>query len=207
MRSTCWIRAGPDFAAAAGLDRLRRTLRARCGVEAADDRPLRRRRLSDMVEHVMTYAETQSGRKRYDIAPVDVMDVVDRAVRHTESAVRDANVTMDPCIDPGLPPVLADAGALCQCLQNLLSNAAKYGKRNESVHIEIEAKFDRAARKVRLSVTDHGPGVPEADVRHLFEPFHRGSNATTNTPGNGLGLHLVRKIVEAREGAVSYEEG
>src|SRR6266446_6541309 len=103
-----------------------------------------------------------------------------------------------PWIHPGLPPVLADAGARCQCLQNLLSNAAKHGERNESVHIEIEAKFDRAARKVRLSVTDHGHGVPEADVRYLFKSFHRGSNTLTNMPGNGFGLHLVRKIVEAQ---------
>jgi signal transduction histidine kinase len=165
------------------------------------------RRLSDMVEHVMTYAETQSGRKRYDIAPVDVMDVVDRAARHMESVIGDSNVTIEPSIDSAVPPVLADAGALTQCLQNLLSNAVKYGKHYDAVQIEIEAVFDREARKVRLSVTDHGPGVPEADVRHLFEPFHRGSNATTSTAGNGLGLHLVRKIMEAQNGAVTYEPG
>ena len=165
------------------------------------------RRLSDMVEHVMTYAETQSGRKRYDIAPIDVMDVIDRALRHTESVLSESSVIMDQSLSSGLPPVLADAGALSQCLQNLLSNAAKYGKRDGSVQVEIGATFDRAARKVHLTVTDHGPGVPEADIPHLFEPFHRGSNATTHTPGNGLGLHLVRKIMEAQKGAVSYEDG
>jgi signal transduction histidine kinase len=165
------------------------------------------RRLSDMVEHVMTYAETQSGRKRYDIAPIDVMDVLDRAARHMESVIGDSNVTIEPAIDSAVPPVMADAGALTQCLQNLLSNAVKYGKHDDAVQIEVEAVFDREARKVRLSVTDHGPGVPEADVRHLFEPFHRGSNATTSTAGNGLGLHLVRKIMEAQNGTVTYEPG
>jgi signal transduction histidine kinase len=166
------------------------------------------RRLSDMVEHVMTYAETQSGRKRYDIGPIDLMEVIDRATQHTEMALGQSNVTMDQVIDSSLPPALADSSALTQCLQNLLSNAAKYGKREDgAVQIEIEAKFDREARKVNLSVTDHGPGVPADDVRHLFEPFHRGSNAATSTPGNGLGLHLVRKIMEAQNGAVTYEEG
>jgi signal transduction histidine kinase len=57
---------------------------------------------------------------------------------------------------------------------------------------------------VHISVTDRGDGVPEADIPHLFEAFHRGSNATTHTPGNGLGLHLVHKIMEAQHGAVTY---
>ena len=162
------------------------------------------RRLSDMVEHVMTYAETQSGRKRYDIAPIDAVDVVERAVRHTELILRDSNVTLNRSFDPELPPVMADASALTQCLQNLLSNAVKYGQQNGVVEVDVDVQFDRNARKVRIAVTDRGDGVPEADIPHLFEAFHRGSNATTHTPGNGLGLHLVRKIMEAQHGTVTY---
>ena len=52
---------------------------------------------------------------------------------------------------------------------------------------------------------DHGAGVPERDVKHLLEAFHRGSNASTNTPGNGLGLHLVDRIMKAQNGSVTYE--
>jgi K+-sensing histidine kinase KdpD len=73
------------------------------------------------------------------------------------------------------------------------------------VQIEIESELDRDAGKIRLSVIDHGPGVPLIDERHLFDPFHRGSNAATNTPGNGLGLHLVRRIMESQNGTVSYK--
>jgi K+-sensing histidine kinase KdpD len=54
-------------------------------------------------------------------------------------------------------------------------------------------------------MSDHGPGVPEVDERYLFDAFHRGSNAATNTPGNGLGLHLVRSIMESQKGSVAYE--
>jgi len=165
------------------------------------------RRLTEMVEQVRTYTETQSGRKRYDLAPVDADDVVDLAVRHMTLVLREGTATLEKRLDPGLPPVIADASALTRCLQNLLSNAVKYGRNNTAAQVEIEGSFvavPGGPGKVQLSVVDHGSGVPEADVNHLFEAFHRGSNASTNTPGNGLGLHLVRRIMEAMNGSVTY---
>lgn len=74
--------------------------------------------------------------------------------------------------------------------------------------VEIEGRHlaeAGSAGKVQLSVKDHGAGVPERDVPYLFEAFHRGANASTNTPGNGLGLHLVDRIMKAQNGSVSYE--
>ena len=64
--------------------------------------------------------------------------------------------------------------------------------------------MDRDGGRILLRVIDHGPGVPVQDVARLFDAFHRGSNAATNTPGNGLGLHLVRRIMEAQKGSVAY---
>jgi signal transduction histidine kinase len=99
---------------------------------------------------------------------------------------------------------MGDEAAVSQCVQNLLNNALKYGSVSDTVQIEIESELDREAGKIRLSVIDHGPGVPLVDERHLFDPFRRGSNAATNTPGNGLGLHLVRRIMESQKGTVTY---
>jgi signal transduction histidine kinase len=161
------------------------------------------RRLSEMVEQIMTYTETQSGRKRYDVGPVEVRDVVERAISNTMISGEAAQVTTK--LDAELPMVLADAPTLIRCVQNLLSNAAKYGGLQGKAHIEVEAHYDRAAKSVQVVVTDRGPGVPAADVSHLFQAFHRGSNATTTTPGNGLGLHLVQKMMEAQKGSVRYE--
>jgi signal transduction histidine kinase len=163
------------------------------------------RRLSEMVEQIVTYTETQSGRKRYDIAPIAAVDAVDQAIRNVGEAIREAGATVVSRIDPDLPPVMADAATLTRCVQNLLSNAIKYGGREGPANIRIEADCDRVSNTVRLSVTDHGTGVPEEDVADLFEPFHRGANAATNTPGNGLGLHLVLKMMESQKGSVSYE--
>jgi signal transduction histidine kinase len=163
------------------------------------------RRLSEMVEQVMTYTETQSGRKRYDLGPVDLGDVIDIALRNMSMVLREGSATVQRRIDPGVPPVMADAPALTRCLQNLLSNAVKYGRSNYSAQIDIEARVvPGSPDKVELSVIDQGLGVPEADIHHLFEAFHRGSNAMTNTPGNGLGLHLVQRLMEAQHGSVTY---
>ena len=166
------------------------------------------RRLTEMVEHVMAYTETQSGRKHYDLAIVDAADVTDLALRNMSTVLQEGNATVKTDIDPGLPPVLADAPALTRCLQNLLSNAIKYGRGDHETPIEIEGRHVQepgSAGKVQLTVIDHGTGVPERDVKNLFEAFHRGSNASTNTPGNGLGLHLVDRIMKAQNGSVTYE--
>jgi signal transduction histidine kinase len=163
------------------------------------------RRLSNMVEQVMTYAETQSGRKRYDIAPVDLNAVVDRALQNMALPLGDANASVENRIDPQLPPAMGDEVALTQCVQNLLSNALKYGSSADSAQIEIESEVEHSTGTIRLSVIDHGPGVPPVDERYLFDPFHRGANAATNTPGNGLGLHLVRRMMEAQDGSVMYQ--
>ena len=166
------------------------------------------RRLTDMVEQVMAYTETQSGRKRYTLAPVDIGEVAETAIGHMGSVFRDGSATVETNIEGDLPPVMADASALTRCLENLLSNAVKYGQQDGSAKIEVHARRvseSGTPGKVELSVIDHGPGVPPADVRSLFEAFHRGSNAKTNTPGNGLGLHLVERMMNAQNGSVTYE--
>jgi signal transduction histidine kinase len=166
------------------------------------------RRLTETIEQVMAYTETQSGNKRYMLAAVDAGDIIDIAVGAMTNALREANMTVEKSIDSGLPPVLADASALSRCLQNLLSNSAKYGRHGSRSTVEIHGRHVHqpgSPGKVELSVVDHGPGVPDNEVSSLFEPFHRGSHASTNTPGNGLGLHLVERMMKAQNGSIRYE--
>ncbi|MBI2149715.1 MAG: HAMP domain-containing histidine kinase, partial [Acidobacteria bacterium] len=132
------------------------------------------RRLSEMVEEVLLYSETQSGRRKYDLASVDVGDVIDRALANLSPSIDLAKCDLTTHIDENLPLVKGDAAALSQCLQNLLSNAFKYGKTGDTPRIRIEARKDANAREVRLSVLDAGPGIDPADRRQLFEPFYRG---------------------------------
>jgi signal transduction histidine kinase len=166
------------------------------------------RRLTEMIEQVMAYTETQSGRKRYSLVPVDAAEIVEIAISGMENVLRERNAVVVKDLEPGLLLAFADVSALTRCLQNLLSNAVKYGQKDGSVTITVSARLisqPGSPNKVQLSVIDQGPGVPADDVRSLFEPFHRGSNASTNTPGNGLGLHLVERMMKAQDGSVTYE--
>jgi signal transduction histidine kinase len=162
------------------------------------------RRLSEMVEEVLLYSETQSGRKKYKLEPIDVNEVIDRAITNISPAIDLESCEFSTHIDPDLPPVKADTAGLTQCLQNLLSNAFKYGKKNEKVQIDIVGQNDADGHEVRLSVVDHGPGIEGVDQRHLFEPFYRGERIESNIPGNGLGLHLVKRIMQAQGGRVTF---
>jgi len=162
------------------------------------------RRLSDLVEEVLLYSETQSGRKKYKLEPIDVNEVLDRAITNLSPVLDLDKCEFTPQIDSDLPPVKADAGGLTQCLQNLLSNAYKYGKKDDKAEIEIVGQHDEDANEVRLSVIDHGRGIDAADQRHLFEPFYRGERVESNIPGNGLGLHLVKRIMQAQGGRVTF---
>ncbi len=161
------------------------------------------RRLSDMVDHVLLYSETQSGRKKYNLATVDLNEIVDRALTNLSPTIDFEKCDMTVNIDPELPAVKADASAMTQCLQNLLSNAFKYGRNGDKNEIEIAAKKS-GSDEIQLSVRDHGNGVDPADQRHLFEPFYRGHKVESNVPGNGLGLHLVKRIMQAQGGRVTF---
>jgi signal transduction histidine kinase len=162
------------------------------------------RRLSDMVEEVLLYSETQSGQKKYKLEPVDVNEVIDRAISNLSQTIDFQECDLITRIDHDLPPLKADAAALTRCVQNLLSNAFKYGKRGDKAQIEIVAQRDGSGTELQLSVMDHGPGIDDADRKQLFAAFYRGRNVGSNVPGNGLGLHLVKRIMQAQGGRVTF---
>jgi signal transduction histidine kinase len=167
------------------------------------------RRLSDMVDQVILFAQTESGRRNYSLEPVSIHDVVRLATGTLAPLLDDAHCQVRTLIDPDLPPVLADPTALALCVQNLLSNAVKYGRSEEGTSITIQAVRDDESDNVRLSIGDRGPGIDPDDLPHLFQPFYRGHKVPGETHGNGLGLRLVKRIIEGHQGrvTVSTENG
>jgi signal transduction histidine kinase len=171
------------------------------------------RRLAEMVEQVLEFAGAQSGRREFDLAPVAVGSLIDAALAACRAGARPGEAACEIVRDvPGdLPPVMADASALGRSLQNLLSNAVKYGGESRWVKLSASAKGGErdgggAAREVRIRVEDRGAGIAPADLPHIFEPFYRGREVTAaQIHGNGLGLSLVKQIVEAHGGRVSVE--
>jgi signal transduction histidine kinase len=160
------------------------------------------RRLTDMVEHVLAFAATQSGQRAYSWQPVDVVEIVEGALGAVAPQLQQQQARLDVLISRPLPLIEADAIALRRAVQNLLSNALKYGRSPICVTAELIA--GEAHAEIQICVADHGAGIENGDLAHLFEPFYRGSNAiAAQTPGSGLGLHLVKHAIEAHGGRVS----
>jgi signal transduction histidine kinase len=164
------------------------------------------RRLTDMIEQVMSYAGIQSRGKRYEMAPVQVPAMVDRALAEYGSSLRDGGWEVEKDVEVNLPLVLAEASSVESAVKNLLANAIKYSGRDRWLRVTAARVPNGAREEVQVSVEDHGPGIDPADLAHIFEPFYRGKGVLASTvPGAGLGLSIVKRHIEAQGGRVSVE--
>lgn len=160
------------------------------------------RRLSDMVGQVLELAGIQSGRRVYQPRPESVESVVDRAVEDCRGLLEQKKVQIEREIPPDLPPVLADGEALRRALRNLIENAVRHGGSAGWVGVRARRREDG----IEITVSDRGPGIRREDLPHLFKPFYRGRDTLANgVPGSGLGLSVVRTVVEALSGKVSVD--
>ncbi|MEO8098767.1 MAG: HAMP domain-containing sensor histidine kinase [Acidobacteriota bacterium] len=157
------------------------------------------RRLSSMVEQVLRFAGLSSEHGDVQRAPVDVEDLLEGAILDCEPEFAASGSDVQSEIPENLPAIDGDQAALAHCLRNLLQNAAKHGA-GAAVRVRARAS---ANDRVEISVEDSGPGIDPADEAHIFEPFYRGKKAREEqVQGSGLGLSLVKKIVEAHGGTV-----
>ena len=156
------------------------------------------KRLTSMVEQVLRFAGLASGRMEIQQEHVDLDEVIYQAVGDCQPELAASGTACNEDIAPNLPVVTGDPEALGHALRNLLVNAAKHGE-GSPVRLAAEGKEGM----VRISVSDEGPGIDHADLPHIFEPFYRGKRATSEQiRGSGLGLALVKKIVEAHHGRI-----
>lgn len=161
------------------------------------------RRLGEMVERVLQYAGIESGLGFGSRSPLAPADIIDGAVESALALVG-ADVQVQRDVPADLPPIIGDAPALRSAVQNLIANAVKYGGRDRWVGIRAQHVRERRQSRIRITVSDHGPGIPASELPHIFEPFYRGAEAIDKQiHGNGLGLSLVRRIVDAHGGKVT----
>jgi two-component system sensor histidine kinase HydH len=146
-------------------------------------------RLSSVVSSLLAFARPL----QLNLRPVALADVVTRATDLAVGELATRGVRLQREQPPSLPTITADGDLVCQVLLGLLSNAGQAVAAGGSVTVEARA----AADAVELAVSDDGPGIP-AEIRgRIFEPFF-----TTRPRGTGLGLAVVRQIVEAHGGTI-----
>ncbi len=166
------------------------------------------RRLTEMIGRVLTYAGIRSGQQSFRMGLVRLPEVVEAALADCRWTLDEKNFEVDAAIPPELPPVQGDAGALRLVLANLIDNAIKYGASGR--WLGIHGGYDPAngPGEVWISVSDHGPGIARKERQRLFEPFRRGKDAALGTvPGSGLGLAVVRGVIEGHGGRIEVSSG
>ncbi len=163
------------------------------------------RQLTQLVEQVLLFAATQQPQRQLGHGRVNVSEVIDSALEGTSSEVGAVGFTVERRIESGLPTVNADFTALVRSLQNLITNAVKYGGENRWLRISAAAvKGNGRIEEVKLTVEDKGIGISRDEIKQVFEPFYRSPAVReSGIHGTGLGLPLARTIVEATGGRIT----
>ena len=157
------------------------------------------RRLSEMVDRVLGFAGLSAGTLIGPMHPIEPAASVVAAVAALRPEAEARGVSLQVRMPVVAPRIKGDASALQSALQNAVGNAVKYGPEGSRVEIDVAA----TARTVRVTVADRGMGIDASDLPHVFEPFYRGRRAIeSQVRGSGIGLSVVKQIVEAHGGEV-----
>ena len=190
------------------------------------------RRLSALIENVLDFSRIEQGRKQYEFEPTNLVALAQTTVQLMlpYAAERGVRLEFHSALEMAQPELVLDGRALQQALVNLIDNAVKHSPRGETVRVGLEIKneefqmknadsFDAVTRQLKdgarlseaapslnLEVVDRGPGIPVAEQERIFERFYRlGSELRRETQGVGIGLSVVKHIVEAHGGRVRVQ--
>ena len=155
-------------------------------------------RLNDFVQSMVELARLEAGEFQLRIIQTDVEEIISNAVQRAERLLTQHRVEI--VIEQNLPPLSVDSKAIAEAIYNLLDNAAKYSPENSEIKIEAKRVNDR----IRFFVEDEGIGIGAAEREKVFQKFYQ---ADKTAKGFGMGLAIVRGIVEAHDGKIWIEDG
>lgn len=155
-------------------------------------------RLSGLINNILDFSRIEAGRKEYDFRETDMRELVHNTLDSYRYQIEQHGFQFEEKIDP-VPPMRIDREAMARSLLNLVNNALKYSHDRKFIGVNLY----RSNGSVKLEVVDHGIGIPTTEQHKIFEKFYRvGDPLVHNTKGSGLGLSLVRHIVEAHGGQI-----
>ena len=155
-------------------------------------------RLLRMANRILDFSRLEPGRLMLDLVAQDLRPLVDETLATLRPAIAAKGLTVEVTAEPGLPRAEVDADLIRQVLVNLVSNAVKYIHRGGRISIELV----EAPSGILVRVADDGPGIPPQDLKRIFREFFR-VGATSSEEGTGLGLTIVRHIINLHGGYVT----
>jgi len=157
---------------------------------------------ANLIDDVLDVSRIVSGKLRLNIEAVDTLRVVTSAIETVRASADAKGIRVTTDYSPGVGAVTADPTRLQQVVWNLLTNAVKYTPKEGTINVSVR----RTSSHVQITVTDSGEGIDANFLPHVFEPFRQAENPKTRRHGGlGLGLSIVRYIVEAHGGTISAE--
>ena len=156
-------------------------------------------RMEGLVRGLHVLEQLDAGRLQLSREPLAPAQLVERLMRMYAGQAQGAGISLTARVEPNLPLLNVDGERLIQVLGNIVVNALAHAPADSEIEIQARTAADGG---VELSVTDGGPGVREEDLTRIFERFYRVDKARTQTDGNGsgIGLAIVRSLVEAHGG-------
>jgi signal transduction histidine kinase len=152
----------------------------------------------------LLFAAGQLDQSKLDLHPVEIAPIIAQSLHLSESMLRDAGFRVEQTIAADLPSVVADPSAVSKCVENLLSNAIKYAGTDRWLAVRAILAENGHRPELQIIVEDKGIGISPADLPHIFEPFYRVQAVRDGQiRGVGLGLYLVKRMMEAMDGQVS----
>lgn len=159
-------------------------------------------RLTHLTDNILSFAKMEEGKKDFVFENLDIQTLLEDIVSAFQDRVSHENFTLDLIVKGSLPNLTADGAALTQAINNLIDNAIKYS--GETIKANVYASAE--VNDLVIAVEDFGLGIKSEEVDKIFDRFYRGGDELTRTvKGSGLGLTLVKQIVESHKGTVSVK--
>jgi signal transduction histidine kinase len=177
------------------------------------------RRLSALIENVLDFSRIEQGRKQYEFEPTDLSALVEQTVKLMQPYAEERGVRLQSEVRSQRSEIELDGRAIQQALVNLIDNAIKHSPKDAVVTVTLETRNTQCGVRsgdagtcnlqpstFNLSVSDSGPGIPASEHEKIFKRFYRlGSELRRETQGVGIGLSIVKHVVEAHSGRVRVE--
>jgi signal transduction histidine kinase len=156
--------------------------------------------LTDFVKELLELTRMRLSGK-FETAPFSFPDCMTKALAECERKAEDKSITLTSKIEPAIKDMVGNRFSINEMISNLTLNAIKYTPDNKSVHVEATDLDD----KIQIDIIDTGIGIPADDVDKVFEEFFRAKNAKSEKDGSGLGLSIVKQIVDSHGGTISVK--
>jgi signal transduction histidine kinase len=166
--------------------------------------------VTETISNALLAVEDKTDLLKLDVKEMDVRRMIRSAIQAATALFETKHLTLTLQLEPDLPPIQADETRLKQVIYNLLSNACRYTREDGEIFvrawIQWEGTNGRRAKFLIIAVADGGIGIPLEEQGHIFEPYYQVPNEINNRSGGiGLGLSIVKELVEAHGGRVWVE--